>query len=152
MPQARTACVGRRSTLKGHRGSNHSDSRCVSEYPLNELAAQAITAIETARVATVIPTRIHCQYLEYFRYLAARISSVVYAGGSRLAFRWEEENDMGCLLSLCAADLGVISWKDIVAVTLWSSRANLEIGMTPNVKECEETDLSREMTVCLSGN
>ncbi len=142
MPQASTACVGRRSTLKGHKGSNHSVSKCVSEYPLKELAAQAMTAIETARVATVMPTRIHCQYLEYLRYLAARVSSVVYAGGSRLLSRREEENDMGCLLSLCAADLGVINWKDIIVVVkVWSSCANLKIGTTPKV---EESALSRE--------
>ena len=109
MPQAKTACIGRRSTLNGHSGNSHSDLRCVSEYPLKELAAQAITAIEMARVTAVIPTRIHCQYLEYFRYLAARISSVVYAGGSRLVFRRDDENDMGALLSRCAADLGVIN-------------------------------------------
>lgn len=81
----------------------------MSEYALKELAAQAMTATETARVMVVTLTRIHCQYFENLRYLSARISSVVYAGGSRLVFRREEENDMGCLLSLCAAELGVIN-------------------------------------------
>ncbi len=77
IPQARIACVGRRSIVAGHNGRSHSCSVDDELYSTRESAETPVTAaprprdvIETARRAR----RVHCEILVY---LAAWRSSVV---------------------------------------------------------------------------
>ena len=87
MPQPRTVCDGRKSTLSGHRGSTHSASVDDSEYARRDTAAQAMTAIDVARVMAAMAMRKICSHPACFWFFAASKSSVVYAGGPMLGLR-----------------------------------------------------------------
>ena len=87
MPQPRTVCDGRKSTLSGHSGSTHSASVDDSEYARRDTAAQAMTAIDIARVMAAMAMRRICSHPACFWFFAASKSSVVYAGGPMLGLR-----------------------------------------------------------------
>lgn len=87
MPQPRTVCEGRKSTLSGHSGSTHSASTEEAEYARRDTAAQAMTAIEVARVMAAMAIRRICSHPACFWFFAASKSAVVYAGGPMLGLR-----------------------------------------------------------------
>lgn len=108
MPQPRTVCDGRKSTLSGHRGSTHSASTDELEYARSDTAAQAMTAIEVARVMAAMAIRRICSHPACFWFFAASKSSVVYAGGPMLGLRPRLEN-VGELLVVM---LGFCCWAE----------------------------------------
>ncbi len=57
MPHARIACVGRKSTVEGHKGSMNWESSCVEEYELRALPAQAVMTTPATRVMKETATR-----------------------------------------------------------------------------------------------
>ena len=118
MPQPRTACEGRKSTLSGHRGSSHSASTDEAEYARSDTAAQAMTAIEVARVMAAMPIRSICSHPACFWFFAANKSSVVYAGGPMLGLRPRVEK-VGELLVVI---LGFCCW-----VEDWKRKAMLDV-------------------------
>ena len=77
IPHARTARVGRRSTVVGHSGSSHSGWLCESKYSRSESAEHPVTAPEMQRVVKASMMRVNWVHFEILRYLAARRSSVV---------------------------------------------------------------------------
>lgn len=66
IPQPSTAWAGRRSTFRGHSGSNHSGSRCETENSFREDASQAMTATEAPSVIAVMAMRKKWIHLAYF--------------------------------------------------------------------------------------
>ena len=119
MPQPRTVCDGRKSTLSGHKGSSHSASTEDSEYARSDTAAQAMTAIEVARVMPAMTIRNICSHPACFWFFAASKSSVVYAGGPMLGLRPRVEK-VGELLVVI---LGFCCWaEDSKRKAIWDAR------------------------------